>query len=401
MIMIFVMRSRMSSNQSRNPGADSPMGDRRYLRHAAEAARKCVGGLKACGIALACVGWAAHPGFAAPAKPVHRIVAIGDLHGDFIAWRAIARAAGLIDAQGHWTGGDTVLVQDGDVIDRGPDSMAIVHDLMRLEGEAARAHGRVIALVGNHEAMNMTGDLRYVPASEFVAYADSESARRREAVFAANESTIDANYRRRDPSLTKEAIHKAWIAATPLGWVEHEADWSPDGRVGRWVIGHSAAVMLDGTIFVHGGIGLGYACLPLAEINRRVAAALKARDMSPQSIINDPVGPLWYRGLVIRDASDPASSPPGSGPCGAPSPYPSMEQELDQVLARYGARRMVVAHTPVLSGIAVLDQGRLVRIDTGISSVFGGKLSYLEIVDGVLQPHEVARPPPSPGGGRP
>jgi hypothetical protein len=42
----------------------------------------------------------------------------------------------------------------------------------------------------------------------------------------------------------------------------------------------------------------------------------------------------------------------------------------------------------------VLEGGRLVRIDTGISAVFGGTPSYLEILDGTLVPHVVERPRP-------
>ena len=108
----------------------------------------------------------AMPAAAAP-PPLHRIVAVGDLHGDFAAWRDIARAAQLVDSDGGWIGGDTVLVQTGDAVDRGPDSLRIVQDLMRLQREAPRAKGLVIALVGNHEAMNVTGDFRYVSAGDY------------------------------------------------------------------------------------------------------------------------------------------------------------------------------------------------------------------------------------------
>ncbi|MGH6729344.1 MAG: hypothetical protein ACREBK_04255, partial [Sphingomicrobium sp.] len=55
-----------------------------------------------------------------------RIVAVGDLHGDFQAWTDIARDAGVADRNGHWSGGSTILVQLGDITDRGPDSLKII-----------------------------------------------------------------------------------------------------------------------------------------------------------------------------------------------------------------------------------------------------------------------------------
>src|SRR5437660_12234923 len=92
----------------------------------------------------------------ATAAPLHRIVAVGDLHGDFSAWRDILRSASVVDNNGHWTGGDVVLIQTGDAVDPGPNSLEIIQDPVRVQKEAARAHGQVIAMVGNHEAMNLT-----------------------------------------------------------------------------------------------------------------------------------------------------------------------------------------------------------------------------------------------------
>jgi len=324
---------------------------------------------------------------AAPtAAPNPRIVAIGDLHGDYAAWRDIALAAGLIDASGRWIGGTTQLVQAGDVADRGPDTLKIIQDLMRLQREAARAGGRVYALVGNHEAMNMTDDLRYVSAAEYAAFADRKSAARRSQIFDLNEVAIEAAYRKDKPSMSSEAIRDAWYAATPLGKIEHQTAWHPDGKIGSWIIRNPAVLLLDGTIFVHGGISAAYAARPIAEINRSVAAALTTRDTAPEAIINDQSGPLWYRGLVAdqREAAEDATLP-------APVAPMTVEAELEQVLAAYGAKRLVIAHTPILSGIAILYGGRLIRIDTGISAVYGGKPSYLEIVDGVPVAHVVAR----------
>jgi len=330
------------------------------------------------------------------AAPLHRIVAVGDLHGDFSAWRDIVRSASLVDHNGHWSGGDTILIQTGDAVDRGPNSLEIIEDLMRLQKEAARAHGQLIAMVGNHEAMNLTDDLRYVSAADFAGYADSRSASRRETVYTANKTAIETAYRKKDPQMSGDAIKKAWLEAYPLGRIEHQIAWSDHGRIGQWVAKNPVVVLLDGTLFVHGGISPAYADLTVAQINVRAAAALTARTTDPAAIINDQQGPLWYRGL----AQPPASSNGETLAAQTPAQIkPAGEAELDALLSAYGARRIVVAHTPILSGVAFFDDGKLICIDTGISAVYGGTVSYLDIVDGMPVAHAVARsqPPPKQG----
>jgi len=334
----------------------------------------------------------------AEAARLHRIIAIGDLHGDYGAWRQIAGAADLMDPRGHWAGGSTVLVQVGDVVDRGPRSLDIIHDLMRLQREAPRVGGRVVALVGNHEAMNMTRDLRYVSAGDYAAFVTPNSERLRAEVYDASRERIAAAYHKQNPKLDGEAIRRAWLAAVPLGQIEHERAWAPDGEIGHWVMANPAVIVLDGALFVHGGISAAYARLSLATINQRVAEALGRQDESPDAIINDPSGPLWYRGLTAK-AGQGAQASEDDELAGKStllkSPNPSAEDELDLVLKAYGARRMVIGHTPILSGIATLYGGKLIRIDTGISAFYGGKLTYLEIIDGQPFAHEVARSVPA------
>jgi len=80
----------------------------------------------------------------AHAKDSGRIVAVGDLHGDFAAWQDVARDARLMDANGHWIGGPTTLVQLGDITDRWPDSLKIIRSLQQLAKEAPHTKGRVI-----------------------------------------------------------------------------------------------------------------------------------------------------------------------------------------------------------------------------------------------------------------
>jgi hypothetical protein len=325
---------------------------------------------------------AAQPRAAAPA----RIVAVGDLHGDYDAWIEIATRARLIDRRSRWAGGSAVLVQTGDITDRGPDSLKIIRHLMRLQSQARRAGGRVVVVLGNHEAMNMTDDLRYVHPGEFAAFASADSDRLRHRLFEANRATIVAAYRSRTPAMTDAAIREAWLAANPPGKLEHRAAWSPRGEFGRWTMANPAVIRIGDTLFVHGGLSMRYAGMAIDQINGLAAAALAAQTEDSAAIINDPFGPLWYRGYVTRIAQSeaPAAAPGQASPAPA---HPSPEEELTAVLRSTGAKRMVIAHTPNRAGIAISHGGRLALIDTGISRHYGGKLSYLEILADRLVPH--------------
>ncbi len=88
---------------------------------------------------------------------VEKIVAVGDIHGDYKAFIKILKGTELIDCKLHWTGGKTHLVQIGDVLDRGDYAKEILDLLMKLEKEAEEAGGKVHMLLGNHEEMNITG----------------------------------------------------------------------------------------------------------------------------------------------------------------------------------------------------------------------------------------------------
>lgn len=326
----------------------------------------------------------------AMAASPQRIVAVGDLHGDYQAWITIARAAGVIDGANHWSGGKTVLVQMGDITDREPDSLQIIRNLQQLQKEAPRSGGKVIVILGNHEAMNLVGDYRYTTPGEFAAFVDSGSGPRRDRVYEANRGRIEAAYRATDPKLTAEAIRQTWMSEHPLGWVEHKLAWSPSGELGQWATHNPAIAKIGDTLFVHGGISAEYASVPLDEVNRRVRNAMAAGDDSPNSVLTDPLGPLWYRGLVGPDPD--AAAERARTPKAQTAPPLTIDQELNAVLAAYGAKRLVIAHTPILTGIAITNGGRLARIDTGISRYYGGPLSWLEIVGKQMIPHTVGRP---------
>jgi calcineurin-like phosphoesterase family protein len=139
-----------------------------------------------------------------------RVVALSDVHGAYDAMVETLTTVGLIDASRQWVGGRAHLVIVGDLLDRGPRSRDAMDLLMRLEGEATAAGGRVHVLIGNHESMNMIGDLRYVSKDEYAAFAADETAEQRDRWFAA--------YARRAPqSVNAEALRERFETTFPPG----------------------------------------------------------------------------------------------------------------------------------------------------------------------------------------
>ena len=111
------------------------------------------------------------------------VIAIADVHGDFDDFVAILQHTGLIDKQNHWAGGKATFVQTGDLIDRGPKPREVMDLMMALEKEAPNSGGRVVGLLGNHEMMNIMGDLRYVTPENFASFGDSNSEQRQKAAY--------------------------------------------------------------------------------------------------------------------------------------------------------------------------------------------------------------------------
>ncbi|MGD0089074.1 MAG: metallophosphoesterase [Planctomycetota bacterium] len=183
---------------------------------------------------------------------VARIVAVGDVHGDYDQFVKCLLAAGVIDDAHKWIAGQTHLVQTGDVLDRGPDSKKALDLLMDLEQQARAAGGQVHALLGNHEAMALAHDYRYLYRSEAAAYGGME----------------------------------AYMEAM-----------GPQGKYGKWIRGNPAIIKINDILFVHGGLSSDYGRLPLTEINTQVSKSLGAPLASGASADED--GPLWYRGLAI------------------------------------------------------------------------------------------------------
>lgn len=101
-----------------------------------------------------------------------RRVVVGDVHGELEGLIEVLGNAELIDGDGSWTGGDGILIQTGDVVDRGPRSLESFRFLAKLQKEAVLAGGKVVRLCGNHELMLLQGYYEYANYEDPEAFAD-------------------------------------------------------------------------------------------------------------------------------------------------------------------------------------------------------------------------------------
>lgn len=266
--------------------------------------------------------------FPCDVRTSERVVAVGDVHGAFDQFASILRAAGLVDARNRWSGGKAVLVQTGDVVDRGRDSRKALDLLRRLEGEARRAGGAVHALVGNHELMRLASDWRYVSEGELQAFKTPASD----------------------------------------GLLEMLRAFAADGEYGAWVRKRPTVARINRILYLHGGLTETTASLGCDGVNAAVRKDLAALPVPPEELAalfaSGENGPLWYRGLATE-------------------PEAALSPVLDAILRRLDARAIVIGHTTVLPGkIAPRLGGKVIQIDTGmLNGRFypGGVASALEI----------------------
>jgi hypothetical protein len=300
-----------------------------------------------------------------------RVVAIGDVHGAYDQFLGILREAGLTDQRGQWRGGRAILVQTGDVLDRGADSRRVLDLLRRLEREAARAGGAVHALLGNHEVMRMVGDWRYVSTGELEAFRTADSSELRNRVYAAVEKDAAARAEQEQRPHVEAQFREQFMKEVPLGFIEMRQGFSPAGAYGKWLRERPVTVKINGVMYLHGGVSAGDAVLGCAGLNDAVRRDLAIANPSQAQIAamkaTMDTGPLWYRGLA-QEREEP------------------FEPTVTAILQQLGARAIVVGHTPAGSfRVASRFGGRVVQIDTGMvggSFYPGGAPSALDVQGG-------------------
>jgi hypothetical protein len=284
-----------------------------------------------------------------------RVVAIGDIHGAHDQFTAILRAAKLVDARDRWIGGRAILVQTGDILDRGDDSRKSLDLLRRLERDAPRDGGRVLPLLGNHEVMRVVDDWRYVSAGEFRGFRNADFVDFREQVQARSAAAAAERARAEGRRFDERQFREEFLKEIPLGYLEMRLAFGPKGEYGAWVRNRAAVARINGIVFLHGGISVDVADLGCAGINDAVRKELQALPMPPQQMAGllavRETGPLWYRGL-------------------ADEPEEKFAASLPLILKKMNARAVVIGHTVAPGQITPRFGGRVVQIDTGM---LGGK----------------------------
>lgn len=233
---------------------------------------------------------------------------MADTHGEFAIAVQLLQRQRIIDEQLRWSFGKGRLAILGDVFDRGPNQTELLWLIYKLEAEAARAGGGVHLAIGNHEAMVLTGDERY--------------------------------------------LHPKYRQVSSLLQASHTELWSERSLLGRWLRTKAAVFRLGPYLCLHGGISRALLDrkLTLAETNKTVRESLREqhRPNELSELVMGPAGPLWYRGYFEREAR-------AGGFTHATS------DDIDSILDTFKARAVLVGHTTVPTVTSLYD-GKVIAV---------------------------------------
>lgn len=238
------------------------------------------------------------------------LLAVADTHGEFEILVAQLWRQGVIDEKLDWSFGRGHLVVLGDVFDRGPNQVEILWLLYKLEAQAAEAGGGSHLVLGNHELMVMSGDVRYL------------------------------NPKYRD---------------TPrvLGVPSYSTLFGSPTVLGQWLRSRPAMLRVNDSLFLHAGVSpvVVASGLTMAEINTQVRSLLAGErprtdgERASAELLMGSYGPMWYRGYFPEHARGAVAS----------------DADVDAALKAFGVRRIVIGHT-IVPTITALYGGRVLAV---------------------------------------
>ena len=249
-------------------------------------------------------------------KNVDSLFVVGDVHGRYDELINLLQKSKVLNKNLDWIAGKSHLVFLGDLFDRGNDVTKVLWFIYELEQKAELAGGKIHLVLGNHEIMTMTKDLRYISAKE---------------------STIAGVYR-----------------------IKYDYMFHPKKSfLGKWLSSKSSVLKIDKNLLAHGGVvDLGTNSIP--EFNQKVQTYMQdpmfleimqdypdSTKYNPQAwrdmnyFFYNENSPFWYRGYVNYDTLGP---------------------QLNSMLKKYKSKVHIVAHTP-LETITQKYEGKLLTTD--------------------------------------
>ena len=231
---------------------------------------------------------------------------VSDIEGNFGAFRKLLQGNNVIDASYNWTFGNGHLVLTGDFVDRGNQQTEVLWLIYSLEEKAKAAGGYVHYILGNHEIMNMSGDLRYLHA-KYVEHA----------------------------ILLNENITALYGDNTELG---------------RWLRTKNVIEKVGDVLFCHGGISaaVNRMDLSISKISKLVrpyyADSTYQYNTPEADTLYSDAGPFWYRGYyngVVKASM----------------------MQVDSTLSAYRVKHIATGHTVIADTISALYNGKVLNTD--------------------------------------
>ncbi|KAK1272351.1 hypothetical protein QJS04_geneDACA005967 [Acorus gramineus] len=329
---------------------------------------------------------------------------VGDLHGDLDQARCALEMAGVLSSDGQdlWTGEETVLIQVGDILDRGVDEIAILSLLRSLSIQAKIKGGAVFQVNGNHETMNVEGDFRYVDPGAFDECIDFlehlkdcgdnwDDAfvgwHRVSEMYKENNAMSQSQW---TPwRLMKDSSHDAdrliqLIGQRQKGVVARSSLFRPGGLLARELARHTVVLKVDDWVFCHGGLLPHHVAYGIERMNREVSHWMQGFDDDDDGGGGIPfIATRGYDSVVWNRlySSDSAAINYRSWQASNSEHY-MICSTVEETLQAIGAQAMVVGHTPQVEGVNCKCNKRIWRIDVGMSSgVMNSSPEVLEIAD--------------------
>lgn len=242
--------------------------------------------------------------FAQPEK----LLFLSDIEGEFEGFRSLLIASGVINEAYKWTFGKGHLVICGDLFDRGKNVPEAMWLLYKLEDLAAKAGGYVHVILGNHDIMNLSGDLRN--------------------------------------------LDKKYLESAKVMGVDYMSLYDTNSELGRWLRTKNTIEKIGDNLCMHAG----------------VAPVINSLKLSVTEI-NQLCRPFYDKAKVLRGVGNPIIDPFYTGATslfwyrGYFSEPKATEEEVNTTLKVFNVSRIVVGHTIVPGNVGFYYGGKVLGLD--------------------------------------